>query len=81
MKSSDIKPGKVFQNKWKGTTFRKVVEVSVSTETYPKGEFIFFSQNPGTRIVKYIQGGETYMACLKNFLAWAGKETKVKIKT
>lgn len=78
MKLSNIKAGKVFFNKWKGTTFRKVVNVFASTENYPKGEFIFFSQKPGTKLVEYFQDGKTYICPLKNFSSWAGQEYEPK---
>lgn len=71
MSPKDIKVGRIYVNRGKGTTRRKVLEISKELKAP------WFSSGPRPTdepVVRYEQNGREGLIYLRSFAAWAGYE-------
>ena len=77
LKADDLKVGGVYANRNKGTTHRKILEISsdlqppwYANEDQPKEDVVQYETVKGQRL------GQTNVLYISSFLAWCGEEVK-----
>ena len=71
MKPNEIKAGKTYSNRGKGTTTRTVIEIG---DRHRPKHYFGSSSRPSEPGILYEQDGKRDVLYLSSFASWAGKE-------